>query len=57
MLLAELDGVELLSKNWHDGHGRYLQNAFGGLPVRNFSAGQMVDVSTGEKFKMGGGVH
>jgi aldehyde:ferredoxin oxidoreductase len=31
-----------------------LQNALGGLPVRNFSAGQMVDTSTGEKFKMGG---
>jgi len=31
-----------------------LQNALGGLPVRNFSAGQLVDVSTGEKFKMGG---
>jgi aldehyde:ferredoxin oxidoreductase len=31
-----------------------LQNTLGGLPVRNFSAGQMVDVSTGEKFKMGG---
>ena len=25
-----------------------LQNALGGLPVRNFSAGQMVNVSTGE---------
>jgi len=31
-----------------------VQNAFGGLPVRNFSAGQLVDVSSGEKFKMGG---
>jgi aldehyde:ferredoxin oxidoreductase len=31
-----------------------LQNYMGGLPVRNFSAGQMVDTSTGEKFKMGG---
>src|SRR5438093_6191874 len=31
-----------------------LQNTLGGLPVRNFSAGQLVDVSTGEKFKMGG---
>jgi aldehyde:ferredoxin oxidoreductase len=31
-----------------------LQNALGGLPVRNFSAGQLVDTSTGEKFKMGG---
>jgi aldehyde:ferredoxin oxidoreductase len=31
-----------------------LQNGLGGLPVRNFSAGQLVDVSTGEKFKMGG---
>ncbi|HMH52978.1 MAG TPA: aldehyde ferredoxin oxidoreductase C-terminal domain-containing protein [Candidatus Acidoferrum sp.] len=31
-----------------------LQNTLGGLPVRNFSAGQMVDVSTGETFKMGG---
>src|SRR5438093_11640194 len=31
-----------------------MQNGLGGLPVRNFSAGQMVDVSTGETFKMGG---
>src|SRR5881398_1026577 len=31
-----------------------LQNALGGLPVRNFSAGQQVDVASGEKFKMGG---
>jgi len=31
-----------------------LQNTLGGLPVRNFSAGQQVDVASGEKFKMGG---
>src|SRR5262252_6970942 len=31
-----------------------LQNGLGGLPVRNFSAGQLVDVSKGERFKMGG---
>src|SRR4030095_15212839 len=31
-----------------------IQNAFGGLPVRNFSAGQQADVAKGEKFKMGG---
>src|SRR5437588_1967040 len=31
-----------------------LQNALGGLPVRNFSAGQQVDVAGGGKFKMGG---
>src|SRR5215831_6423081 len=31
-----------------------LQNAVGGLPVRNFSAGQQVNVASGEKFKMGG---
>src|SRR5499426_2467858 len=31
-----------------------LQNTLGGLPVRNFSAGQQVNVSSGEKFKMGG---
>jgi aldehyde:ferredoxin oxidoreductase len=31
-----------------------LQNTLGGLPVRNFSAGQMVNVASGEKFKMGG---
>src|SRR5919204_6765998 len=31
-----------------------LQNSLGGLPVRNFSAGQMVNVAGGEKFKMGG---
>jgi aldehyde:ferredoxin oxidoreductase len=30
-----------------------VQNYMGGLPVRNFSAGQLVDLSTGEKFKMG----
>ena len=31
-----------------------MQNSLGGLPVRNFSAGQLVDVAAGEKFKMGG---
>jgi aldehyde:ferredoxin oxidoreductase len=31
-----------------------VQNALGGLPVRNFSAGQLVDTAGGEKFKMGG---
>ena len=31
-----------------------LQNTLGGLPVRNFSAGQQADVAKGEKFKMGG---
>jgi aldehyde:ferredoxin oxidoreductase len=31
-----------------------LQNALGGLPVRNFSAGQFANVSAGETFKMGG---
>jgi aldehyde:ferredoxin oxidoreductase len=31
-----------------------VQNQMGGLPVRNFSAGQLVDITTGEKFKMGG---
>src|SRR5882762_9339831 len=31
-----------------------LQNALGGLPVRNFSAGQQVNTASGEKFKMGG---
>ncbi|MBW7882310.1 MAG: aldehyde ferredoxin oxidoreductase [Caldilineaceae bacterium] len=30
------------------------QNYLGGLPVRNFSAGQVADVSQGEQFKMGG---
>ena len=30
------------------------QNYIGGLPVRNFTAGQMSDVSAGETFKMGG---
>ena len=29
------------------------QNYIGGLPVRNFSAGQLADVSAGEIFKMG----
>src|SRR5215468_5897559 len=31
-----------------------VQNQMGGLPVRNFSAGRQVDLSTGERFKMGG---
>jgi len=31
-----------------------VQNQMGGLPVRNFSAGRLADVSAGEKFKMGG---
>ena len=31
-----------------------VQNQMGGLPVRNFSAGQQVDLATGERFKMGG---
>jgi len=31
-----------------------LQNYLGGLPVRNFSAGQMADTAAGEMFKMGG---
>ena len=30
-----------------------LQNTVGGLPVRNFSAGQLANVSAGETFKMG----
>ncbi|MFO7633473.1 MAG: aldehyde ferredoxin oxidoreductase C-terminal domain-containing protein [Caldilinea sp.] len=30
------------------------QNYVGGLPVRNFTAGQLTDVSAGESFKMGG---
>ncbi|MCO5210518.1 MAG: aldehyde ferredoxin oxidoreductase [Caldilinea sp.] len=30
------------------------QNYIGGLPVRNFTAGQLNDVSAGETFKMGG---
>lgn len=31
-----------------------VQNYMGGLPVRNFTAGQAADVSAGEVFKMGG---
>jgi aldehyde:ferredoxin oxidoreductase len=31
-----------------------LQNTLGGLPVRNFSAGQQANVAAGETFKMGG---
>jgi aldehyde:ferredoxin oxidoreductase len=31
-----------------------VQNQLGGLPVRNFSAGQLTDTSAGERFKMGG---
>ena len=30
------------------------QNSFGGLPVRNFSSGQLVDTRQGDTFKMGG---
>ncbi len=30
------------------------QNYMGGLPVRNFTGGQLADVSAGETFKMGG---
>ena len=30
-----------------------VQNYMGGLPTRNFSAGQLADVKTGESFKMG----
>jgi aldehyde:ferredoxin oxidoreductase len=30
-----------------------VQNYMGGLPVRNFSAGRLVDVATGERFRMG----
>lgn len=30
-----------------------VQNALGGLPVRNFSAGRLADVSAGEDFKLG----
>ena len=31
-----------------------VQNQMGGLPVRNFSAGQLTNTATGERFKMGG---
>jgi aldehyde:ferredoxin oxidoreductase len=31
-----------------------VQNQLGGLPVRNFSAGQLANLSAGEQFKMGG---
>src|SRR5213596_81815 len=31
-----------------------VQNYMGGLPVRNFSAGQLANTASGEKFKMGG---
>ena len=31
-----------------------VQNYMGGLPVRNFSAGQLANVSAGEQFKLGG---
>ena len=31
-----------------------LQNTLGGLPVRNFSAGQQANAAKGERFKMGG---
>lgn len=31
-----------------------VQNFMGGLPVRNFAAGQVADVNAGEEFRMGG---
>jgi aldehyde:ferredoxin oxidoreductase len=31
-----------------------VQNQMGGLPVRNFSAGQLANLAAGEKFRMGG---
>jgi aldehyde:ferredoxin oxidoreductase len=53
MLLA--DGIV---KNFYQPLGTMgmadVQNQMGGLPVRNFSAGQLADVSKGETFKMGG---
>jgi aldehyde:ferredoxin oxidoreductase len=53
MLLA--DGVV---KNFYQPIGTMgmadVQNQMGGLPVNNFSRGSQVDISTGEKFKMGG---
>jgi aldehyde:ferredoxin oxidoreductase len=53
LLLA--DGIV---KNFYQAIGTMgmadVQNQMGGLPVRNFSAGQQVNISTGEKFKMGG---
>jgi aldehyde:ferredoxin oxidoreductase len=53
LLLA--DGIV---KNFYQAVGTMgmadVQNQMGGLPVRNFSAGQAVDITTGEKFKMGG---
>jgi aldehyde:ferredoxin oxidoreductase len=53
MLLA--DGIV---KNFYQTIGTMgmadVQNQMGGIPVRNFSAGQQVNISTGEKFKMGG---
>jgi aldehyde:ferredoxin oxidoreductase len=53
MLLA--DGIV---KNFYQAIGTMgmadVQNQMGGLPVRNFSAGRFTDVSTGERFKMGG---
>jgi aldehyde:ferredoxin oxidoreductase len=53
MLLA--DGVV---KNFYQPIGTMgmadVQNQMGGLPVNNFSLGQQVDITKGEKFKMGG---
>jgi aldehyde:ferredoxin oxidoreductase len=53
--MLQADGVV---KNFYQKIGTMgmadFQNAFGGLPVRNFSAGQLVDVSAGGTFKMGG---
>lgn len=53
MLLA--DGIV---KNFYQPLGTMgmadVQNQMGGLPVRNFSAGQLANVQAGETFKMGG---
>ena len=53
MLLA--DGIV---KNFYQPLGTMgmadVQNQMGGLPVRNFSAGRLADVSAGEQFKLGG---
>ncbi len=55
---AKMLGADSMVQNFYAKIGTMgmadLQNGTGGLPVRNFSVGQLVNVSTGEKFKMGG---
>jgi aldehyde:ferredoxin oxidoreductase len=53
MLMADSIVVEFYNRVGTMGMADF-QNFVGGLPVRNFSAGQVVDTKAGEQFKMGG---